>query len=191
MTRLIQSPKNTRYLTALTVPQALAFKARELKTGLVRQGMIPAPMEAILPLVETAVEPRPPVTGLLPRCPAPPAVAEYIYRPGGSPWWIWPVSAGKWLEEIAEALAGEHREYRLFPGQFGIPLAASRPILRQDERDETGPGNIPGGWRAMNLQCLEIRFEDEEQWHQSLLWRTVWKRRLGRASVSTNIDKQA
>lgn len=200
MAAALQSP--IRYILSLEVPQAAALEVTDRRERLNRPGCIAAPMKPLLPLLETGRAPRPPVPGLLPRCPAAPSMADSLILSRDRRWWIRPVDGGGWFENLASALiesggSGDGpdpvaSEKRLFPSEWGIPVA----VLLEDIGEFPDFTECSGilkmtarGWRAMVLHCHEIRWNPDRTWYLDLRWRTVWTRRLGRSPAMTNNSK--
>jgi len=196
MTSGRQSPTNRTYLISITAPQSVADICTRLQGVLMESGLTDAPVPPGIPLIQTIQDPGPPVPGRLPPCDTPLIMAGDL---SGDDWISWPVESSGWLEELTRTLVVHAEENlvsttpeQLFTTRAGIPLAKRCGKNRNPDLASTEVSkileNIPG-WRALNLVCWSVEYLASRPWYQSAAWYPLWHRRLRRAPLSTNINK--
>jgi len=198
MTSDIPSPTNRTYLISITAPQSVSNVCSVFQNLLRGYGLTDAPFPPGIPILQTVEDPGPPVPGLLPAC-SEPLVLNGELSTGD--WITWPVKSSGWLGNLRKALK-EHAgsvsvsdtETKLFTPLSGIPLARNSGEDGFQDLRSTEVSNILKdipGWRALNLVCWDIEYLASRPWYQSVSWYPLWRRRLKRAPLKTNINKHA
>ncbi len=197
------SPIKRTYLITLSPPQGIVQTAMQLMAEFRRRGLLTSPIPPAVPILEIIKEPKPPVAGLLPVCTEALEAMKFLSLSEGG-WVYWPVESEGWFEKLAAALSQGNTQGKnesqpnsqtpLYPNCPGLPLArfegsSSEAGFMSQEIINILKTNH--GWRALNLSCWYIEYLAHRPWYKSTMWYPIWQRRLKRAPVSTNKNKQS